>query len=328
MGDLFKALTGGLARFVFAWIVPSVITLGLFSLFVLPRVKNLYPFEEVLGLSKDSPATAALLFSFFVLVLSMLFAYSSLPIYRLLEGYSLPKRLQARLIRRHLRAWQRLKWQEQRALDLDEVPAGLLKERLNAYPVTSDRIRGTRLGNALTAMESFGVTRYGLDSQSVWYELQAVSPETVRKQTEEGRSPVDFFVSSIAHFSLFAAVTSALGIIQGDLSLLVFGFVALLLVPLNYNLAVRNVKDWAGSVRALVNLGRRPLADAVGLSMPAKLSDEKDMWAGFYWAIEELDSQAVPIYDSFRLPPPPRPPGPAPARPSSRSVSRAPTHLR
>lgn len=307
MGDLFKALTGSLARFVFAWIVPSVVTLGLFSIFALPRVADLYPFEAVIDLSKDHPSTGALLFAFFVLVLSMLFAYSSLPIYRLLEGYSLPKRLQRRLIRRHLRAWQILKWQEQRALDLGEVPGGLLKERLNAYPVTAHRIRGTRLGNALTAMESFGVTRYGIDSQSLWYELQAVSPETVRRQTEEGRSPVDFFVSSLAHFSLFAVACTTLAIIQQDLSLLVFGAIALLLLPLNYNLAVRNVKDWAGAVRALVNLGRRPLADAVGMTMPTKLEDERHMWASFLWAIEELDTESVPAYDSFRLPPPPPP---------------------
>ena len=327
MGDLFKALTGGLSKFIFAWIVPSVITLGLFSLFVLPRVNDLYPFEEVIATSKGSPATATLIFSFFVLVLSMLFAYSSLPIYRLLEGYSLPKRLQARLIRRHLRAWHRLKWQEQRALDLDEVPAGLLKERLNAYPVTPDRMRATRLGNALTAMESFGVTRYGIDSQSLWYELQAVSPETVRRQTEEGRSPVDFFVSSMAHFFLFAVTCTALSLIKQDLSLLVLGAIALLLLPLNYNLAVRNVKDWAGAVRALVNLGRRPLADAVGLTMPARLTDEQEMWASFLWAIEELDTESVPVYDSYRLPPPP-PSARATGRLSSRNVSRRPTHLR
>lgn len=305
MGDLFKALTGGLAQFVFAWIVPSVITLGLFSIFVLPRVEDLYPFVAVLAVTKGSPGMAALIFSFFVLLLSMLFAYSSLPIYRLLEGYSLPKRVQSRLIRRHLRAWRRLKWQEQRALDSGQVPAGLLKERLNAYPVTENRVRGTRLGNALTAMESFGVTRYGLDSQSFWYELQAVSPETVRRQTEEGRSPVDFFVSSIAHFSLFAVVCAILAVVQQDLSLLVFAAMASLLVPLNYNLAVRNVKDWAGAVRALVNLGRRPLADAVGLRMPATLDDERQMWASFVWAIEELDAQSLPAYDAFRLPPPP-----------------------
>lgn len=305
MGDLFKALTGGLARFVFAWIVPSVVTLGLFSIFVLPRVGDLYPFDRLIDLSEDSSAAAALLFAFFVLVLSMLFAYSSLPIYRLLEGYSLPKRLQTRLIRRHVRAWHRLKWQEQRALDADDVPDGLLKERLNAYPVTANRIRGTRLGNALTAMESFGVTRYGMDSQSLWYELQAVSPDTVRRQTEEGRSPVDFFVSSIAHFSLFALACTGLAIVQQDLTLLVFASFAALLLPLNYNLAVRNVKDWAGAVRALVNLGRRPLAEAVGLRMPTKLEDEREMWAGFHWAIEELDARSIPVYDSFRLPPPP-----------------------
>jgi len=36
MGDLFKALSSGLARFVYAWLMPSIITTGVFILLALP----------------------------------------------------------------------------------------------------------------------------------------------------------------------------------------------------------------------------------------------------------------------------------------------------
>ena len=306
MGDLFKALSGGLARFVFAWMMPSVITLGLFVVFLLPEVSNHWPFSVIAQISSEGALAAGILFSFLVLVTSILFAYASLPIYRLLEGYSLPPRLRRRLQRRHIRIWRSLKVQEARAARDNTQPPGIVKERLNFYPVRQEDVRATALGNALTAMESFGVTRYGLDSQSAWYELQAVVPETVRRQTEEGRAPVDFFVSSIAHFSILCPAFLIVGIRQGNIGLLLIGLVIAGAIPVSYRLAVKNVKDWGGSVRALVNLGRRPLAEALGLTMPKKLADERHMWACYLWAIEQLDDGVIDYYDSYRFTP--RPP--------------------
>ncbi|HEY3544967.1 MAG TPA: hypothetical protein VGK17_02610 [Propionicimonas sp.] len=305
MGDLFKALTGGVARFVLAWMVPSVVTLGLFTIFLLPEVRTLWPFSVIDGIASDL-LMSGILFGFFVLVFSLIFAYASLPIYRLLEGYSLPAGVRRRLEIRHLRKWKVLKARELAAERRNQDPPGLVKEKLNAYPQSSESIRATALGNALTAMEGFGRTRYGLDSQSVWYELQAVVPETVRKQTEEGRAPVDFFVSSIAHFALLCPAFLAVAAAKGSPGL---GFIGLLVgaaIPVSYRMAVRNVKDWGGSVRALVNLGRRPLAESLGLEMPKRLVDERHMWASFLWAIEQLDPDVVEYYDSYRFTP--RPP--------------------
>lgn len=302
MGDLFKALTGSLSRFVFAWMIPSVVTLGVFWLFLFDAVHEVWPFREIASAGKSDPVESGLLFVFFVLVLSILFAYSSLPIYRPLEGYSLPARVKATMQRRHQREWHRLQWHLQRENQTGQPMDGLIIERMNYYPVTLGRVAPTRLGNALKAMESFGVTRYGLDSQSLWYELQAVVPETTRRQTEEGRAPVDFFVSSIAHMSLLSAGSLLIAVTQHDLhALLLFSGTAAV-VPLSYRLAVKNVKDWTGSVRALVNLGRRPLAERLGLNMPSSLGDEKEMWASFLWAIEGLDAGIVPLYDHYRMP--------------------------
>ena len=45
-----------------------------------------------------------------------------------------------------------------------------------------------------------------------------------------------------------------------------------------YRLAVVATDEWAGAVRAMVNLGRHPLAAALGLTLPQKLDDERAMW--------------------------------------------------
>ena len=50
------------------------------------------------------------------------------------------------------------------------------------------------------------------------------------------------------------------------------------LVPLWYRLAVEATDEWAAAFRGLVDLGRKPLAEALGLEMPGTLKQERKMW--------------------------------------------------
>ena len=306
VGDLFKSIASGFSRFVFAWMVPSALTLGLFWIFVLPSVTDLWFFQRIAATGRGDATTSGIVFAFFVLLLSVLFAYTSLPLYRLLEGYTLPGPLKRYLLRRQLKRWASLKEMERRS----RLPGGrpvppLMLEALRAYPESRHDVRPTRLGNALTAMERFGVSRYWLDNMSLWYELQAVVPEQTRRHTEEGRAPVDFFMSLFAHLLLFGTSCIAVFLRMHDTRLLWLGLAALALLPLSYSQAVRNVKDWGHSVKALVNLGRRPLAAQLGLRMPQELEGERNMWAAYSSVIEQGDERDIAYYDHYRLPSPP-----------------------
>jgi hypothetical protein len=59
-----------------------------------------------------------------------------------------------------------------------------------------------------------------------------------------------------------------------------WGVVAGLLVVAHlwYRAAVITTDDWAAAVRAMVNVGRVPLAQALGLRLPDGLADERTMW--------------------------------------------------
>ncbi len=48
MGDLFKALGSGLARFVYAWLMPSIVTSGIFLLLIVPasRLDSMVKLDE------------------------------------------------------------------------------------------------------------------------------------------------------------------------------------------------------------------------------------------------------------------------------------------
>ena len=302
MGDLFKAISGGLARFVFAWMTPSVVALGLFALYVLPGVSDTWLLAPVTQPSRESGVTAALIFAFFVLVSSVLFAYASLPIYQVLEGYRLPAAVRRRLRRRHLKEFHRLRALERRYRATGVFPAGYTTDDLRLrYPRDVNSVRPTRLGNALTSMEQWSSSRFQLDSQTMWFELQAVSPDNVRKDVDEGRAPVDFFVSSIAHASLLSVSGIIVGSFTAQRQALVIGLLAACTIPLSYRLAVSNTLDWSQSVKAMVNVGRVDLAQRLGLQMPDTLQEERHMWSAHLHVIELADDAHVESYDSYRV---------------------------
>jgi hypothetical protein len=64
--------------------------------------------------------------------------------------------------------------------------------------------------------------------------------------------------------------------------LAVTAVVSIALPFLWYRLAVAATDDWAAVVRAVVNLGRKPLAEALGLQLPSTIREERAMWAMVY----------------------------------------------
>jgi hypothetical protein len=265
VGDFFKALSDGLARFVLAWIVPSTVVVGYFVFLVL---RPSPPSSNAL--------VSAAFFALAVLTSAVFLAYASLPIYRFLEGYSLPRWAAQRLRRRRMCEWQRLN----RLSELgDRLPDyQLVNEQLSYYPSKRDEVLPTRLGNALRAMEGYGGDRYGLDSQTFWYELQAVAPANLRRDTEDGRAGVDFFICSLSYLVGLAVACVVVSAVRQDPIPLLSAAGAVALTPLAYNAAVRNVVEWRSSVQALVNIGRRDLALRLGLKLPGTFSEERAMW--------------------------------------------------
>jgi hypothetical protein len=139
----------------------------------------------------------------------------------------------------------------------------------------------TRLGNAIRRLEEYGYDRYRLDSQTLWYELTAVASDDARKQVDQARTTVDFLVGTLYGNVLVAACAlAAIGSGARHPWLLATYALALIVAATSwYHIAVKATDDWAAAVRALVNLGRGPLAAALGLRMPPAIGIERKMWA-------------------------------------------------
>ncbi|MFJ9900501.1 hypothetical protein ACIQPR_44940 [Streptomyces sp. NPDC091280] len=161
------------------------------------------------------------------------------------------------------------------------VQRALIQERLARYPIDDDQMAPTRLGNAIRRFEEYGWDRYRLDTQLLWNELTGCVPDQVRRQVDLARTSVDFFVALLfGHVAAGILAALTLTTARPDTPLLLSTIAVLFgLVPLWYRSAVAATDEWAAAVRALVNSGRKPLADCLGLALPATLAAERDMWA-------------------------------------------------
>jgi len=328
VSDLLKALTGGPWSFLVSWVLPCAIGISALLILVLPVLDA--PARPAATASAPSPAvpppprppatlapgaptegpaetvTIAVVVGFLALALGIVMSAMSVPLYRLLEGYSWPRALQDLGVNRHLRRKSRL---EELAAKETGWRQALIREQLHRYPHDDTHVAPTRFGNALRAFETYGSDRYGLDSQILWSELSASVPEALQKGLEEARAQVDFCVCSLyvsTVVGLIAVASSLPFLYRGQLGLetirlLVVGVLGLGAAALWYRIAITCSGYWHSTVRALVNLGRGELAKSLGLRLPPTLRQERALWNAvsifvYYGYYEEQ----VGVWDSWR----------------------------
>jgi hypothetical protein len=313
LGDIAKGVLGGGWSLLVGWILPTAINLGILAITMGPSLRQVPVANQIFT---ASPGAKALLLLIASVLTGLILNALQVPLYRVLEGYLLwPARLYARRSRHHRKRRSELADEltrtrrarraaaervqsagtAQRSLTPDgEAPAvpdprdevltatqqALLGERLARYPVQDDQVTPTRLGNAIRRLEEYGYDRYRLDSQVLWNELTAMAPEQARRQVDTARTSVDFFIALLyGHTVLVAMALCATSVDSADPPVLL-GTAGVLcaLCPLWYRAAVAATDEWAAAVRALVNLGRHPLAQAMGLDLPQDIAEEREMW--------------------------------------------------
>jgi hypothetical protein len=281
---------------------------------LLPGLRKVPPFAHVVGLAAGRGALTFLTAS---LMLGLVLNALQNPLYRILEGYLLwPSRAYEYGCRRHqairrcltdrlllMRLERRAAAANLSAVDTADLTLlrhsphlaryrsldqrstvtrrALLQERLARYPVGDGHLAPTRLGNAIRRFEVYAYDRYQLDSQLLWNELTATAPEQARRQVDTARTSVDFFVCLLyGHLAiLLAAVATLTSSATGASAAATTAVILAALVPVWYRCAVSATDEWAAAVRALVNVGRHPLATSLGLDIPKELAAERTMWS-------------------------------------------------
>ena len=342
MSEIVKGvLSGGLAL-VAGWILPTALNLLLLGIFVIPSVPGGRSLID--SVAPNEAGKAALLLGAAVvcgLVLNVLQTplYRVLEGYLLWPQWAFQRRRRRHvknkariadrlaLIRRYQDEMKALSKQSEAAnrTKLESIrhsaefsrmtrkdryrfapQRALLREELRRYPVDDDQILPTRLGNAIRRFEEYGWNHYRLDSQSLWSRLISVVPDPVRKQVDTAQVGVDFFVCLLyGHIAVALAALAAIAV--GGINkwtLLVAVAVPLGFVPAWYRLAVATTDQWAVAIQALVDLGRQPLATALGLLIPATIEDERTMWERVSrFSSREYDFERGKLLSEFRAKP-------------------------
>lgn len=285
MSEILKGLWGKL----YAWALPSALAVGATWFFLLPQLGG------GIDLPKDNEGR---IFIFLALTGALAISLSSLSthLYRLLEGYLWPgwlakwgeqrqcaqKKALGAAVRVAARGWRR----------------NIAREKLARYPMDDDQILPTRFGNFIRAFETYGQTRFNMDSQTLWHELLAVTPKYIESEINSARSSVDFFVALFYLSIFFGFACLVLGSIEHfKISILLLSVPAFLLAILCHWFAIRAIDAWSYPSRALVNLGRVKLADSLGLRLPKTLKEEKTMWGLVAeYAANREDGEALDAY--------------------------------
>src|SRR5258708_15625072 len=239
---------------------------------VLPSLGEWSAFTALAAASAAEKGLVVLVAS---VVIGLTLSTMSTPLYRILEGYALwPAGWRQKRIEHHRSRRQELRkavtGRESESSGSAGVDA-LALEKFSRYPDIDDQVAPTMLGNAIRRFEYYSFDRYQLDSQICWYHLRAAAPEATAKEIDNARSGVDFFVcllfllilltlTAVAALFTPSPDSARLGIASG---LGTVGTVG------SYYAAVKATDAWASSVKAMVDIGRIPLANALGLQIPA-----------------------------------------------------------
>jgi hypothetical protein len=359
MNELLKPLASAkeLVAILVSWGLPTLAAVAVYTAVVYPSIADIGVSKDLAGVVERAGIGAPWFFFIVSATLTIVLAFNSRTIYRVLEGILWPKFIRKRRIRTHTLQWDVLKAETEvriaelqqlyasRRLDKaqmqfdavrgDEDQRQAAKEELQKaqqsvadqeqsleerrkriqelrdvrhehllffrsrrkgapffvlksylqYPTDRRYVMATKMGNRLRAMETYGKSRYGLDSQILWYDLLASVEKETKDQVQDARQPVDQYVSLLTvtflltAASILSALAAAVDPAGGrTLPALILPILCWPLLLFFYRRILDTIGEWEAAISALVNVGRMPLAKAYGLAIPASLPQERRMW--------------------------------------------------
>ncbi|KAB1145411.1 hypothetical protein F7R91_19805 [Streptomyces luteolifulvus] len=305
MIDIAKGVLAGGWALLVGWLLPTAINVTLFIVLVIPSLQG----KDYSAKAIEDAAGDAWLIIGVVIMAGLLLNALQTPLYRILEGYMfwpqwmhdlgrwLQGKRMGRLDKKITKLQTAINAGKSRSLRL-----AIIEERRALYPVDKNQVAPTRLGNSIRQFEEYSFNRYELDTQTLWYEISAVAPKEVSRQGDVARGAVDLFVCLLFGHILvsLAALGAALsGARNGGILWVTFaGLVVLARVW--YQVACVSAAEWSATQQALANLGRRPLAKALGLELPEDILEERRMWRRVTLFVQDAYVEGRHDFSEFR----------------------------
>ena len=277
--DLLSVLGAGGWGLLAGWVLPAALAVVGVAYGILPSTGIHHDFTKHLSVIEQVVVLAIAAFALGVLLNTI-----QLPLYRVIEGYSLPDWFKRWRRKHHIKRRNNLRQEAEHARGEKK---GRLIERLRRYPKEDNQILATRFGNATRAFEGYGWNRYRLDSITTWSELYSLVPDALRSELDRARAPVDFCVAAFYLSTLIGLGFVPLAFVHTNGVWLAGTAGAMLLALVWYRVAIGAIGYWYVTNQAMVNLGRLPLASALGLNVPPSLAEERNMWSTVMALVQE-----------------------------------------
>jgi hypothetical protein len=152
--------------------------------------------------------------------------------------------------------------------------------RYYAFPKEQERLRPTRLGNVLTAAESYSHEKYRMDAVIWWPRLALLLPAVFRTQID---GEITVLIALVNLSALFTTIAFGMGISLAMVSthwgLFTLAFVGgLVMARLCYLAAVKQAVSYGKLLRVAFDLHRHEVLKQMQLSVPDNLTDEQLYW--------------------------------------------------
>jgi len=269
-------------RFLFIGLLPSTF----FMLFLMALLWSGAPAtspdaEKVFQKFTTLETEDAVLFSFAIVLVTLVLQPLQSGMFRFMEGYwgdgKLAKILQKPLIK----SWKRKRNQlleKSQTNSIEDLSSERRREmesagmKLRYYFPEEDRLMPTSLGNVLRCAEDLAGNRYGLDTVTMWPRLYPSLPKGFKVLLEDKRNQLDFNVRMCYLFALSALISVVLLFKFGWW--IVVPFVFLIFALISYKNAISTSLDYGILIQTAFDLHRFDLLQALRLPLPRNYEEE------------------------------------------------------
>jgi hypothetical protein len=303
-------------RFLVAYVIPTLVTLGLIIGLIQVQVGPKTTIDWWSKLEFQEQILVAISVLLIVIVSSYIFEMLTAPLVRLYEGYwnegilirhiaPVAIYLQRVIMNRYARTAHRrvlsAKRNELMAIDpitLDEQQVNSLKENIASideqialekkraydacyykFPRDTELLKPTMMGNVLAAAEEYSYQVYRLDAVIWWPRLTTLLPESFRIQVDMALTPMLTVLNLSVIFSLLAM--TSVGFLLVKHQWYVYGTIiilGLLLARVFYSAAINQAAIYGKLIRVAFDLYRQEILKKMHIPVPDNLVAERALW--------------------------------------------------
>ncbi len=183
-------------------------------------------------------------------------------------------------------------------------------EQLAFYPPPThpDKFMPTRIGNILRAAELYAYDRYGIDSPTIWTRLSPLLKDEALAPLIDTKIARDFMLLMSVLLGAFTLIwCPLLAVFTTYYTLFLLCAVGLPLAWICYQNAVQSSLAYSEQLKALFDLHRHELFDALGLPKPDDEDKERQQWQDiayfFYRNLPMLDDKKKKLVLGWPLKP-------------------------